>query len=348
MEDKNLNKKEQSLQEKIDSEFLNKPSVSGIIKPQTDSPLKSLRTYQGDIEEILGKTKGSMSSVVMAEQERRKKEENKVLNTQILDKQTQIQKEEVKESPIEKFVNTLPQQQSTDSFVYNTKPEQPQIHEGKNRLFFYTGLILIVAGIITVWTVYYLKSSNTKVYVETEKPLVVFSNQIDLNLASTTRNNFIGQITKIIQENQIEKNSVEYINSGDILNFLEKITPNMPGELKRSLENKYMIGIYSSNEGNRPFIILSENDFGLSFSGMLAWEKNILSDIGDIFSISQSSTTPFEDEAYKNKDLRIVKDQNKKTVFVYSFIDKNTILITSDEKSFDAILGKYITGKISR
>ena len=77
----------------------------------------------------------------------------------------------------------------------------------------------------------------------------------------------------------------------------------------------------------------------------------MVSDVGTLFAVPQSVSSGekiFEDEALKNKDLRVVKDSNRKTVLLYTFLDKNTILITSNESIFSAILGKFITSKISK
>jgi hypothetical protein len=108
-----------------------------------------------------------------------------------------------------------------------------------------------------------------------------------------------------------------------------------------------MLGIYSFDT-NEPFIILTTNDFANSFSGMLRWEKDMVSDFEKIFLISQkigSTTVEFVDEALRNKDLRILQNENKKTILLYSFVDKNTIVITTNESIFTAIVNKYNVSK---
>ncbi len=54
---------------------------------------------------------------------------------------------------------------------------------------------------------------------------------------------------------------------------------------------------------------------------------------------------PFIDKAIKNKDLRELVDQNGKVVLLYSFIDKNTLVITQTVEVFNAILAKYLVSK---
>lgn len=351
MSDEKTPKKEQTLQEKVESEFLNRQAAPKI-QPSSKGPLKSLRTFQGDIEEILGKTGGSIASVAVAEQKR--KEEQKKKEIQIEQKIIPEQKEEKIKTAPDPALSSLPQQASTDNFVYNTRPEQPESSETKNRFFFYLGSFLLIVGVVAIGAVYYIKSRDTTVSVESEKTIISYSQVKNMNIASSTRKGLVASIIQEKQELKLPVNSVLYLRTVstddtpiEVNKVVELLTPHMPSELVRSLDENYMVGIYSFDT-NEPFIILTENDFGLSYSGMLKWEESMLSDLGEIFSISTSTENTFEDEALKNKDLRIIKNSNKETVLLYSFLDKNTILITSNENIFSAILGKYMTSKIAR
>jgi hypothetical protein len=84
---------------------------------------------------------------------------------------------------------------------------------------------------------------------------------------------------------------------------------------------------------------------------MLKWEKTMAQDLGGLFEIpadTGTSTEIFLDEALRNKDLRILQDNGGKTILLYSFIDKQTLLITKNENVFNAILAKYLTSKTTR
>ncbi len=135
-----------------------------------------------------------------------------------------------------------------------------------------------------------------------------------------------------------------------ISEVLGLLAPRMPASLVRAFENKYMLGVYSFDT-NEPFIILTTNDFPVAYSGMLKWEKDMVADIGKIFNISVVNSEPplaFTDEALKNRDLRVLKDNENKTILLYSFIDKNTLVITSNENIFNAIIGKYFVSQQNR
>ena len=73
------------------------------------------------------------------------------------------------------------------------------------------------------------------------------------------------------------------------------------------------------------------------------------SDLNLLFGLDKlSGEEKFTDEALKNRDLRILKNQDGEAVLLYSFIDKDTILVTSNEKIFNAVLGKYLLQQAAR
>ena len=137
-------------------------------------------------------------------------------------------------------------------------------------------------------------------------------------------------------------------NPEKIENVLGLLSKSLTGPFIRSLDEKYMMGIYSYDT-NEPFIILTVKDYGASYSGMLKWEESMLRDLGNIFSLSEEQKRQtLTDEYIKNNDLRVIKDQNQKIIFVYSFIDKNTLVITKNERILGAIINKIISNKTIR
>lgn len=280
-------------------------------QPEIKNPIKALRTYQGDVEETLGKKKVSKATILVAEQERRGF------------------------APTEKMREV------------DTKT--------RNKIFIWSGIILFFLGVTAVGVVYYLKSINQVVQVSQNKTLIAFSEEKAILTSGLDRENFVKEILAKEGAFNMPLNSVLNLNSqksdGVSLNakeFLSLLAPQIPETLSRSFEDKYMLGIYSHAK-NVPFIILTTNDFATSYSGMLSWEKNILSDLGPLFEINNTATTTaFSDETIQNKDLRVMKDINRKTVLVYSFIDKNTLVITGNEDVLTAIVGKYIISKQTR
>ncbi|HBD24689.1 MAG: hypothetical protein A2566_03120 [Candidatus Zambryskibacteria bacterium RIFOXYD1_FULL_40_13] len=278
--------------------------VTGETKPS----VKSLRTYQGDVEEAVQKNSFSATTILVAEQ-KRKEENPETIDT-------------------------------------------PEDARDRNKFFAMAGGILLILGVLTVASIYYIKSREEIAVLEQTKTLMSFSREKLMPVTDLTRDEFIDSILTEKRAFDLPVNSVLYINVVDKLNKPESIDtllsllgPQMPSALKRAFEKEYMLGVYSF-EANEPFIILKTKDFPSSYSGMLKWEENMVFDIGRLFSVPEG-TAGFVDEAFRNKDLRVLKNDNKKTVLLYSFIDKNTLIITANENVLMAIISKYtVSGQI--
>ena len=278
------------------------------------STLKPLRTYQGDVDEIVGKTKTSLVSIVVAEQKKKYESPTEVLDD-----------------------------------------EEKPTGEVRNKIFLIMGSILLILGITAIGIVYYLNSQNSAIISANKGAILSYTEKFDIPLASTTRTQLIIIIKTKNNDLNFTVNSILYLNptigntSASKNKIFALLSPSMPAPLLRSLNDQYMLGVFSFDK-NEPFIIMKTDDYGASFAGMLKWEETMVSDLGGIFNITQpnGTTTPFEDEAIRNKDLRVVKDENNKTVLLYSFIDKNTIVITGTENIFNAIVSKYVTNQMIR
>ncbi len=269
------------------------------------NPIHALRTYQGDVEEAMSKSNTSKADIFLAEQKRK------------------------------------------DSTIL--EPERKINNEARNKFFIIIGSILLLLGILTVGSVYYIQSNKKVVLDQQTRALIGFTEEKIMQVSGSPREQLLSNLNTEKLSFKQPVNSVLYINTvdtgglpADIQSILQLITPNIPDSFIRSLDTKYMIGVYSFDT-NEPFIILKIADYPSAFAGMLKWEKYAVSDIGQLFNIQRSTTTPeFIDEAFRNEDLRVLKSASNKTILLYSFIDKNTLVITKNENIFTAIVSKYL------
>ena len=91
---------------------------------------------------------------------------------------------------------------------------------------------------------------------------------------------------------------------------------------------------------------------------MLAWENNLKDDLGPIFippTPAAVTTTSdqvinrrviFEDIVVKNRDTRALRDAEGKIIFLYSFPDKNTIVIATNADTLQKITERLLAGKL--
>jgi hypothetical protein len=106
--------------------------------------------------------------------------------------------------------------------------------------------------------------------------------------------------------------------------------------------------------GKARFIVLKTSYYANAFSGMLKWEKNIYSDLKNILDLKNESfettgtttdsyslkTSMFYDGIISNRDSRILRDGQNKTLLIYSFIDNETLVIASNENLLKTLTQK--------
>ena len=121
---------------------------------------------------------------------------------------------------------------------------------------------------------------------------------------------------------------------------------NTPLGFSSFLTDKFMFGVYGADQ-NKPFIILKISSFENSLAVMLKWEKTISSDIKEIMPVSEASSgSKFQDKIIKNHDTRILYSESGQTVLLYSFLDKDALVMTLDNNTFEEILRRQALSSI--
>lgn len=135
------------------------------------------------------------------------------------------------------------------------------------------------------------------------------------------------------------------INTDSILEILDLRTP---ANFVRTIE-AINFGRYDDN----PFLVLKVTSFDISFSGLLQSELSIIADFAPFFGapvvgtfdpqsrLENSVSSPFfVDEAVKNHDVRILRDEGRNERLVYGFVNRNTVVIAADSATFAAVADK--------
>lgn len=143
--------------------------------------------------------------------------------------------------------------------------------------------------------------------------------------------------------------------------FLKAIDIKIPGELLRNLDKSFMFGVHVF-DGNEPFLVLKTSSYGNAFSGMLAWEETMRKDWEEIFIsddidfLSGATSTQtilklgpnFKDKVVLNRDSRVILDNEEEIVFVYSFVNADTIVITTNENTLKEIIDRLARIRFQR
>ena len=146
--------------------------------------------------------------------------------------------------------------------------------------------------------------------------------------------------------------------------FFTLIAPNMPAALARSLQPDYLLGVHVYN-GNQAFVIANVYSYEEAYSGMLAWEPYMQQDLAPLFSYTPSphingtvaTTSPnpanqfiqtgFTDAIVENHDARVLQNQYGDIYLLWTFLDRNTLVITTNDATLREIISRLKTAPIT-
>ncbi len=296
----------------------------GVPTEKNGNEARAIRTYQSDVEELLSHEGGSLTKIAAIENEKR--------------------------APPVPFDG----------------PEGPDLRE----TVLVISAVLIILGILTVGFIYYWEkgASSTKVTLPNNPDIIVPDSVVDIDISGLTRDSLIAALNKDrIQTTATLGNVVEFRlvqGQGDAApaitatDFLTALNASAPSALTRSLQSGFVFGINAQNI-NQPFLILKTDYYQNAFAGMLAWENTGLADdLGPLFfsanpatetaSTTGSGQATFGDAVFNNRDARVLKDGSGNIILLYSFPDKNTLVITTNPDTLNAVAAKIVAGQLVR
>lgn len=225
--------------------------------------------------------------------------------------------------------------------------------KSKNNILNQSFVIIITAILFILGGGYgiLLWNQSTPETVEVTKTNVPSFFKVDTHIAVTFKNNnveFLAELTQAatnssktfvqlypIFPQNINSNTETVAKTSDIMAV---ISPKTSGPFIRSLDDRIMFGVHNDIEQSS-FIVLKSNVFDVAFAGMLEWERNIISDFEPFFE--QTSLKNFEDGKLNNYNTRILYDNEANIRLIYTFANRNTIVITTSMTSLARILEKF-------
>jgi hypothetical protein len=307
---------------------------------------KPIRTYEGDIAEALGKKQVSVASIAIAENIRKVE----------IEKQTESTTQTETKSDKEK------------------KPFNWLII--KKLALFVVSIALIGGGFVGGYLLYKrspvgvapvpepraikissLIPSDSQEYFDIGSMVgdslisALHSNKKPSNV--TARNIVETVVTDTISDNGIEPVKVRVTGS----DFIKKVSLAMPDVILRSLTDRWMFGSYIEETGDRTtFIALTTDFFQNAYAGMLAWESTMPESLADllkyrsrarildnIYATSSISSYfniqgTFTDSVLRNRDIREFRNRQGELLFLYSFLNKDLMVLTTTESAFLGIM----------
>jgi len=213
-------------------------------------------------------------------------------------------------------------------------------------------ILAILLGITTTFWIFGGKKDTVVIQQDEVSSLVKSEEHIPILLGGDTQD-FWETVSKVQpRATTVFANIYPTLNiSGEIKpatveQILNILSLQAPGTFTRAITDM-SIGLYQNKE---PFIVLKVTSFDAAFSGMLSWEKTMSGDLAPFFGTpvlgtfdsrarteTQISEPFFVDTIISNNDTRILVDEARSERIIYSFLNKNTILITSSREALKAV-----------
>ncbi len=297
------------------------PSSRPLRSEVSENKPRILRTYKDDVAKALENGKTSMAQMVLAEQ--RKKE-------QVQEKKTATSKENMPFFVSSIFLGFIGLLILTGAVFYFLTTEDGVDKKQQINL----STIIFTEEIREIDITDTSKKSLTKKISDEIK-------NIDITLDFIENIYFTKQIPLTAIDSLEEQQYIKTLVSAE--QFLRKIEAGASDTLLRSLSDEFVFGVHVFN-GNQPFMILKTDFFENSFTGLLKWEKSMAKDLLPLFAVAEYKddivNKKFKDIIIKNRDIRALIDENNEIALLYSFFDKNTIIISTAEETLDEVISR--------
>ncbi|MCR4311339.1 MAG: hypothetical protein NUV54_02110 [Candidatus Taylorbacteria bacterium] len=284
----------------------------------------SLRTFQSDVEDALKEGQGSLTKIALAENDKRVRE------------------------------------------GFSSGPEEPSTRTSS--VLWISGTLVTLGILAIIFLFFFRNQTDTPLSPTIVVPeLISTERDMDLNIKGLNREQIITLLKKQVSENALTLSTLLgiHLKEGAGVDaqqvsapaFFQRLQSHIPNELVRSLSDTFLFGLHALNV-NQPFIVLKISYYQNAFIGMLAWEKNLPDDIGALFIPPEptrvASTSAellikqgvFEDMVVKNRDTRALRDSSGRIVFLYSFPDKNTLILTTNADTLQKVTDRLFAGKL--
>lgn len=291
------------------------PPRAHTLTPPLVTPIE---TYAGDFLDMVKKTNASSATVLAAEQDKEKR------------------------SPV---------------------PQAPQERSRGNLIYVVAGIVLLVAGAAGAYVAYsrYLSAlAPVTALLGVSAPIFVDEREQISGSGSAIFKAVEASIARPPALGAVRLFYGATATTSIIATLLAK-APDIV--LRNANGSGSMAGIVNAGGSASPFFILSVSSYGNTFSGMLWWEKSMPRDLSALWgaypaltsATSSASSSPattttaratgFRDEVIGNHDARVYRDEAGRSVLLYGYWDKTTLILARDPSAFIEILQRLATSR---
>jgi len=285
------------------------------------TPLKQIRTFQGDIADALQKQRESLVSIQQAERIK---------------------------TGSSQFAN-VSSNSGRKSFLFFLGSLVLISLAGAGIWFSYNKFVRGTTTPVTAIPLNRFLLPN----VETNLEIKTLSRENLVNtIFNTVSNTPSGELRHVVLRKSVGDGMTPLLSTGEFLSALES---RAPGSLVRSFDPLFMFGTIGADPTlgeSSAFLVIKLASFENAFAGMLLWEKTIAQDLGPLFATrillrDLPAESSFVDLTDRNKDIRALEVEGR-PILLYSFFGNNMLIITDSLETLRTIIDRLTREQLSR
>jgi hypothetical protein len=247
--------------------------------------------------------------------------------------------------------------------VSSAKPKRPLV-------IIIAGIVLFLAGIgIVTGAFIYSKKTSAVPTVAGVPSLLTFDESVEVKGTGVT---LMQAIADVAGQPSVAGNVVvTYVTTPGVAGsgipqpggaIIDQLPLDAPDIVIRNIDQSSTVGTIHAGSESRPFFVLRVNSYERTFAGMLAWEPTMANSLAPFFpaytdlnpitvATTSSSSSPalppvtiaspfFGDAVVANHDVRILRDSKGRSLMLYGYHGKDTLIIARDEAAFTAIIAR--------
>ncbi len=238
--------------------------------------------------------------------------------------------------------------------------EEASIGSKKNMAFVAGGIIVLIAAVgFFVWSYTQHKQASTPPLVQTTQPssLISADTSAPISISGMQIPDMVTAIQTAVNDPAMQSGTIKNIVLAEGANgaetrlsaaqFLMLLGAHTSTSFAQALLPDMMLGAYRYDTGTL-FLVVHGTAHDFLQAGMLAWEPYLFNDLTPLFAVDTSTFTkaqlqsvPFKDTIIANHDARAAFDASGKPLLFYSFLDTNTIIITTDPKTLTEAVRRF-------
>ena len=291
----------------------NKLSAQNISPNNADVPNKVIETYAEDMARVIENDQGGLIKKIIQEQSAKELEKK------------------------------------------NFSPDSRQ-----NKLYMIIGVALLLFALFALIFFIYKKDTISTVPIEKQfAPLIFNDKSFFIEIAGLSKDKIAESILTEVRETNLKKGGLEgiYLTQDKQIigfrNFLNLLKSNFIPLDGTMISDNFLLGLING-ENKDLFILMKIRSFTDIFENIKTWEGKMLYDLHAFFEIPINSNTSylftkdFEDGVVKNKNARILYDQNGQIMLMYVFVGDTSLVIADKIEAVSEVMFRLSNSQLKK